>query len=169
MAAQICLQKALTILRGFMLSRRPGQALPPALLEPAAYLWELSELPALLQEALGAPDTDAPGDDAAFQRAVNAYIAQHMNEDISLEALSEALHFNPKYFSRKFKKVSGTTISSFLTVCRMEAASDLLRKTDLSLEDIAERTGYKTTQYFGRKFKETYGVTPGEYRRAAGR
>ena len=35
--------------------------------------------------------------------------------------------------------------------------------------DIAERTGYKTTQYFGRKFKETYGVTPGEYRRAAGR
>ena len=168
-AAQICLQKALTILRGFMLSRRPGQALPPALLEPAAYLWELSELPALLQEALGAPDTDAPGDDAAFMRAVNAYIAQHMNEDISLEALSEALHFNPKYFSRKFKKVSGTTISSFLTVCRMEAASDLLRKTDLSLEDIAERTGYKTTQYFGRKFKETYGVTPGEYRRAAGR
>ena len=101
-------------------------------------------------------------------QAGNNYIAQHMNEDISLEAISEALHFNPKYFSRKFKKVSGTTISAFLTISRMEAASNLLRKTDLSLELIAEQTGYRTTQYFGRKFKETYGVTPGEYRSARG-
>lgn len=167
-AAQVCMQKALTILRGFLLSRRSGQPLPPALMEPAAYLWKLSELPALLRETLGAPDADAPGDDAAFMQAVNNYIAQHMNEDISLEAISEALHFNPKYFSRKFKKVSGTTISAFLTISRMEAASNLLRKTDLSLELIAEQTGYRTTQYFGRKFKETYGVTPGEYRSARG-
>lgn len=168
-SAQVCLQRMLAILRGFMLARRPGQPLPPALLEPAACLWKLSELPALLRDALGAKEDEGDaGGDAAFMRAVVTYIDRHMAEDLSLETISEALHFSPKYFSRKFKKISGETVSGFLTVRRMEAASDLLRKTGLSLEHIAERTGYKTTQYFSRKFKEIYGVTPGEYRRAAG-
>ena len=42
---------------------------------------------------------------------------------------------------------------------------NLLNQGDDSIERVARKCGYKATQYFIRRFKETYGITPGEYRK----
>ena len=54
------------------------------------------------------------------------------------------------------------------TVVRMKQAVHLLEETNLSLWDIAELTGFSNASYFSSKFKRVYGITPSEFRAAAG-
>jgi AraC-like DNA-binding protein len=49
---------------------------------------------------------------------------------------------------------------------RIEHVCNLLRETDLSLEQIAARTGFATSQYMLEVFRKTTGITPGNYRRS---
>jgi AraC-like DNA-binding protein len=48
---------------------------------------------------------------------------------------------------------------------RVEAARDMLRKTDLSVTEIAIRCGYSTSQYFSTVFRKYTGTTPTQFRR----
>jgi LacI family transcriptional regulator len=52
---------------------------------------------------------------------------------------------------------------------RLKRACELLAESDLSLADIAERTGFKHQEYLGAVFKARLHKTPGAYRKAAGR
>lgn len=81
-----------------------------------------------------------------------------------------------KCFAEKFK-ISGTTLNKyFFSVygyeikeyqikVRMERAEEMLRETDCSIGEIAQRVGYATHTKFGTIFKDRYGVTPREFRR----
>lgn len=163
--AQVCLQKCMAVLRSCMVNRR--LELPPFLLEPYSCLWKISELPQALQQALGSADKSVETDEAEFINSVRAYVDQHIMEEISLETMGAVMCFNAKYFSRKFKKASGVTFSSYVANRWLELAACQLRTTRLSIKQIASNLGFDTVQYFGRRFKAAYGITPGEYRRAS--
>ncbi len=47
---------------------------------------------------------------------------------------------------------------------RLSAAARLLRKTDMSVAEIARQTGFSSTKYFSSSFKESFGVLPNKYR-----
>lgn len=51
-----------------------------------------------------------------------------------------------------------------MTEKRMQEAKRLLEETNLNVEAISGLCGYRTFHYFSRKFKETYGYTPTQYR-----
>lgn len=95
---------------------------------------------------------------------IKSYIENHLDEPLTLEMIGNHVHLNPKYLSHFFKKKTGTNVLSYLTQHRMDKAAQLLRTSDLQVQEIGEMVGYKKTQYFIALFKKYYQFTPQQYR-----
>ncbi|MGG6312979.1 response regulator transcription factor [Paenibacillus macerans] len=93
------------------------------------------------------------------------YVSLHLHSRISLDEVATHLHLNPSYFSRLFKKETGTTLIEYITRQKMERAKELLDGTKLNAREIGEMLGYENQSYFIKTFKGYAGVTPAEYRR----
>ena len=74
------------------------------------------------------------------------------------------MHMSNSHMCTFYKQETGGTINQYLTQVRMEKARYYLMATNYSISDIAARTGYRESSYFGRIFKKTYDLTPAEYR-----
>jgi AraC-like DNA-binding protein len=72
------------------------------------------------------------------------------------------------HFTRMFTKATGQTPVNYMTRIRMERAVELLRGTELSVEDIARQIGYSSGSYFSKVFRERVGFSPSEFREARG-
>lgn len=101
---------------------------------------------------------------SAVIRDALLYIHQHYTEELPLARVAQALYRSPEYFSRQFKAEVGENFSVYLTLYRLERAQELLRRTDLSVGEIACRVGYTTPGYFGRLYKKYLGITPEQER-----
>lgn len=95
---------------------------------------------------------------------VMKWIESHFHEDFKLETLAEAVHLSPNHLSYVFKKSTGTTITSILTVRRLRHAALLLKNSDLSIQEIGQQSGYPNFPYFCQVFKKHMGVSPSQYR-----
>ncbi|MBO9610534.1 MAG: helix-turn-helix domain-containing protein [Paenibacillaceae bacterium] len=98
---------------------------------------------------------------------LKAYIDTHLEEDISLDSLAERAYLSPSYISSLFGEILHVSFSTYLTNARVDKAAELLRGSTLTVTDITTAVGYHNIQYFCRKFKEKYGVTPMQYRKSA--
>jgi len=67
-------------------------------------------------------------------------------------------------FYRKIKSITGKTPSTLILEIRMNAAADLIKKSDLNINEIAYQVGFNDSSYFGKCFKVYFGITPGEYK-----
>ncbi|MDF2926564.1 MAG: hypothetical protein K0R57_5478 [Paenibacillaceae bacterium] len=106
-----------------------------------------------------------------YERILNAirlYVDNHLHEEISLETLTEITSYSKQYICKLFKDEMQTTFVDYLTLRRLERAAELLCQTEDPAVLIAERSGFGSSQYFSRKFKAHYGVTPVQYRQANG-
>ncbi|MGO4372722.1 helix-turn-helix domain-containing protein, partial [Paenibacillus sp. MCAF20] len=108
------------------------------------------------EESKEKPDTTAID-------SIIAYTESHYHEDIHRDQLARMVDLNPEYFSRLFKKVTGSTFSSYLTELRIRNAQQYLLTSRGSLREIAHRVGYSNEFYLSRKFKEVTGVSPTFY------
>ncbi len=99
----------------------------------------------------------------AIQEAC-AYIHAHLNEDITIASLSSAAGYAEYYFSQKFKKETGQSVSEYLGKARIEQAKILLKNPGYSLTDIQEMIGMSSRSRFYALFKEYVGVSPTAYR-----
>lgn len=95
---------------------------------------------------------------------IQQYVERNLDQDLSLQMISEELRFHPAYLSNAFKVETGQTLSDYLLKQRMEHAAELLKQTDGKIYEIAEKAGYQTTHYFIKQFKKIFGVTPQQYR-----
>ncbi|MBW7454639.1 helix-turn-helix domain-containing protein [Paenibacillus sepulcri] len=94
------------------------------------------------------------------------YLQNHYMKDISLDSCAEHIGTNPVTLSKIFKQVSGKNFIDYLTELRMDKARELLRDTQLKINDVAEGVGYQQS-YFNRIFKKQQGITPGQYRESS--
>ncbi len=97
-------------------------------------------------------------------KSAKAYIEQNYQKDLILDDVSKELMISPYYFSKLFKKRTGSTFIEYLTNLRMEKAKELLRNTSKSMKEICAEVGYSDANYFSRTFKKNVGVTPSEYK-----
>lgn len=95
---------------------------------------------------------------------IKQYINNHLDEAITLDMIGNHVHLSPKYLSHFFKKKTGINVLTYLTDKRMAYAANLLKTSDLQVQEIGEMIGYKKTQYFIALFKKCYGLTPQQYR-----
>ena len=91
------------------------------------------------------------------------YIHQHYAEDLTRTMLADMVYLNPDYMARLFKKQTGSSIVSYITVYRMEKAKEFLRNPSLSISTVASKVGYGNYSYFSKLFKDIVGCTPNEY------
>lgn len=93
------------------------------------------------------------------------YIDTRLNEDISLEILSEQGGLSTQYVSKLFKDVLQISFSDYITNARLERSCALLtEQPHLTVTDISALVGYRNVQYFCKKFKQKYSITPNQYR-----
>lgn len=92
------------------------------------------------------------------------YIEQHYGEDVSLEILAASANVSKSECLRCFNATLQTTPYKYLTEYRLSIAAKLLKNTDESVSNIAERVGFHQTSHFGKCFKEKTGYSPRGYR-----
>lgn len=95
---------------------------------------------------------------------VKTYIEDHIGEYLSLSMVADKVFLSPQYLSALFKKEEGLNFSTYLQHVRMEKAMILLIETNNKIEEVGIYVGYQTSHYFIKKFKETTGFTPKQYR-----
>jgi two-component system response regulator YesN len=96
---------------------------------------------------------------------VLVYLNKNFRNEVSLETASKICNMNKSYFSRYFKKVTGIGFSRYLTTLRIKEASLLLKNTNMSIGEIAEKSGFESQQHFCYIFKKETGISAGEYRK----
>lgn len=86
-------------------------------------------------------------------------------KDISLDILSENLNIGARQIERILKNHYGKTFTQMKTDARMSAAGLLLTETGDSIQNIAEKLGYSSSEHFTNAFKGYYKITPSKYRK----
>ncbi|WP_054026249.1 helix-turn-helix domain-containing protein [Bacillus sp. FJAT-28004] len=99
-------------------------------------------------------------------RKINDLIQkEYANPNLSLNWIADELDMSSIYLSRVYKQQTLATIVDVINNVRMERAKEHLENTDLSIVDIAVKSGYTSSSYFHRMFKKSFGVTPSDYRK----
>ena len=109
-------------------------------------------------------DTDYINSSHKIVSEVTTYINNNYQDDISLFSVAYKFHVSPHHLSRIFKKYIGFTFTEYLNGIRIKEAQELLRKTSIKIQDIAEKVGFRSSTQFGRSFKKISGVSPNTYK-----
>ncbi len=99
------------------------------------------------------------------ERAKQMVAADYSDPQLCVAVLAERLNITPNYLSRLFKKKYGVELSAHISMIRVEKARELLAHTEMSIKDIAARTGFYSSNVFIKTFKKWEGVTPGTYKK----
>ena len=86
-------------------------------------------------------------------------------EPWTVEGLARAVGLSRSAFAARFSELVGEPPLEYVSRWRMTKAAELLRESDLSVLDIAERAGYHSEAAFNRAFKRHEGTAPARYRR----
>ena len=92
------------------------------------------------------------------------FIELNYQKDITVEDIAENCGLNRNYFGKKFKEEFGKTPQEFLMRFRMTKATELLEHSQLSIGEISCAVGYNDQLHFSRAFKNTYGISPRQWR-----
>ena len=93
------------------------------------------------------------------------HIKDHFkNHDFSLENMAQKFNLSASYLSRYIKEETHMTFSQYVWELRLEVVKRHLIETDSPIKDIVTNVGYIDAPNFTRKFKNSVGLTPGQYR-----
>lgn len=93
------------------------------------------------------------------------WIADHLTDDLSLEALAARTHLSVRHLARLFRQRTATTPAAYVEAARLEAARRLLDDSSRSLPEVAAASGLGSVETLHRVFRRRLGTTPAEYRR----
>ncbi len=105
-----------------------------------------------------------------IKEAVGEFL--HLGIDAQGQKLStfiaRRLGYEFGHLSEKFAKAEGTTVEHYFLDVRIQKVQELLRTTNLTLNDIAFETGFSSVHHLAAQFKKFKGFTPGRYRELNG-
>ena len=92
-------------------------------------------------------------------------VEQHLGEsEYGVEQLANDLCMERTGLYKKLKSLSDTTPVTFMRNVRLQRAAALLKEGQMTVNEIAESTGFASPSYFAKCFKKVYGVLPSEYK-----
>jgi AraC-like DNA-binding protein len=104
--------------------------------------------------------------DPQIGRALAAVHAE-LDRDWTVQDLARVATMSRSAFAARFREVVGRSPAGYLAAVRMDAALDLLRRTELTVGDVAARLGYGSEAGFSRAFRRHTGAPPGQWRHGA--
>jgi len=95
---------------------------------------------------------------------VQLWLQDNYPREINLAQVASRFGMSSRTLNRRFKAATGQTPLGYLQEIRITSARDLLKTSNLTIGDIADKVGYQDTGYFSRLFKQQLAITPGDYR-----
>ena len=92
-----------------------------------------------------------------------SFLEDHYSEQLTLEEASGHAGFSPSYFSKYFKRLTGTNFNQYLNLLRIAHATDMILRTDDTYTNIAFACGFNNIRTFTRVFRKYTGASPSEY------
>ena len=86
--------------------------------------------------------------------------------ELTLSDLAEHFNYTPQHMTKRLKQIAGCSFTDYVLSKRMEAAAELLTRTNMKIKDIGENVGYFNQENFVRSFRKYYGTTPTSWRSA---
>jgi two-component system response regulator YesN len=96
---------------------------------------------------------------------ITQYVENKLDQKLTLNEVAAHFDFTPNYLGYLFKVETNILFSDFLNELRMKRVCELLMDPTIKIYEIADRVGYKNLIYFNRQFKQSMGMSPGEYRK----
>lgn len=94
---------------------------------------------------------------------ISDYIEKNYSRKLDMQDVAADLGYEYSYFSRLFRGIFGMSFPEVLNSYRCGAAVEMIRNTDESLSDIAEKSGFQSIRTFNRVFQKQMGMSPTEY------
>lgn len=101
----------------------------------------------------------------SFSQKALAYISENYGSPISSSTAAARLYMCTGYFCRAFKKSFGCCFSDYVLAYRLEKAKIFLANTADTVTEISLKTGFNSSSYFSKAFKEHFGESPLSYRK----
>ena len=98
-------------------------------------------------------------------QTVKEYIAENLNENLTVGALAEIVNMSSSHFSRVFKQQTGFSPYDYILISRLNRAKYLLQVTDMTVSAIANEIGFNSESNFIYFFTENEGISPGKFRK----
>lgn len=92
------------------------------------------------------------------------FLNLNFSQKITLPQLAKRIGLSEVYLTKIFKKEVGMTIFQYIAHLRCTQAAEMLKSSDISIQEISSYVGYPDNNYFVKVFKTYYGMTPSEYR-----
>lgn len=109
-----------------------------------------------------------PGAEDKFVRKVREIVDTHLDDSaFDVEQLCRAMAMSHSQLHRKLSALTGLAATKFIRHVRLSKAQELLRDETLTVAAVAYDTGFSDPSYFGRVFRQEFGVSPQEWREGA--
>lgn len=95
---------------------------------------------------------------------IKQWIKTNMSSSLNVNQISDSMYLNRNYLTRLFKQYTGLTTLQYIYKVKIELASLLLLRTELSIKEISYASYFTTPKMFMRRFKLETGLSPTEYR-----
>jgi len=103
--------------------------------------------------------------DDYFVKKARKTVETHLDDfEFNVEELCKAMNLSHSQLHRKLSALTGYSAQKFIRYIRLAKAKELLQNPDLSITAIALDTGFNDPSYFGRVFRQEFGVAPTEWR-----
>ena len=120
--------------------------------------------PSVSETSIASSAPIVPVEPSEFLLSVKVKIQENIsNPAFGVEELAAAMGMSRIHLNRKLKADSETSPSTLLKEARMKFAADALLAGEMSIAEIASKSGFSTPSYFSTAFKDWYGMTPSEY------
>lgn len=117
----------------------------------------------ILEQALSSADMNIPGQE--LYHRFREYVDNHIGDDLSAIAISEALRYNKDYICRVVKRFSGKTLKEYIVCERLIVAKTMLSTGDMPVGNIATAVGCVSPELFCKFFRYYTHMAPLKYRR----
>lgn len=104
--------------------------------------------------------------DPRVAKAAN-FILQHLSEPLDLQAVADHVGVSLRHLRRIFRLQMANSPTEWRSKIKLQMAEDMLKNTCLPISEVAFRAGFLDQLYFSRRFRQSNGCTPTEFRRAA--
>ena len=121
----------------------------------------VSELVNIMNDQMNAPHIKSKN---SYIIPLLRYIEENY-KSCRLTDAADAFGLNPNYLSNLLKKHTGSSFNELVAKEKLSAAKRLLDNSELSVNEIINYVGYQNMSFFYKKFKEHYGILPGDYRK----
>ena len=106
-----------------------------------------------------------PADQAFMDRLTDIVYSQISDTALNSDKIAEKMCMSKSQLNRKVRVITGSNTTTYILHVRMEKSKRMLSSNDLPIGDIAMQCGFEDAGYFSRVFKQTFGMTPSQYRK----